>query len=211
MSRLHTPPRRALGPGILVAVIGAVVVALTVGGCGGKTPVAPAQTPTRAQPLQTIFEAPTELTENPGATLDELKRLGVDRVKVYMHWADVAPDRYSHTQPQFDASSPAAYPAAGWAPFDAVIRDAAARGIGLDLTLLSPVPLWATGPGVPPGTAYSFAAAWQPSAQEFGLFVRAVAMRYSGHYKPAGASSALPRVDFWSIWNEPNNGQDLAP
>ena len=211
MSRFLTPPKRALGLGSLVALIGAVVVALAVSGCGGKTSVTPAQTPTRAQPLQTIFEAPTELTENPGATLDELKRLGVDRVKVYMHWADVAPDRYSHTQPQFDASSPAAYPAAGWAPFDAVIRDAAARGIGLDLTLLSPVPLWATGPGVPPGTAYSFAAAWQPSAQEFGLFVRAVAMRYSGHYKPAGASSALPRVDFWSIWNEPNNGQDLAP
>ena len=84
-------------------------------------------------------------------------------------------------------------------------------GIGLDLTLLSPAPLWATGPALPPGTTGSFAAAWEPSAKEFGLFFRAVATRYNGHYKPAGASSALPRVDFWSIWNEPNSGQDLAP
>ena len=90
-------------------------------------------------------------------------------------------------------------------------RAAAARGVGLDLALLSPAPLWATGPGVPPHTTGYFAGAWEPSAEEFGPFVRAVATRYSGHYKPAGASSALPRVDFWSVWNEPNYGQDLAP
>src|SRR6516164_9671025 len=99
MSRIHTPPRRAIGLGVVVALIGAAAVALLVSGCGGTTP------------LETIFEAPTELWENPGPTLDELKRLGVGRVKVFMHWADVAPDPTSHTQPHFDASSPAAYPA----------------------------------------------------------------------------------------------------
>ena len=157
------------------------------------------------------MEAQSELFTNPGQTLDELKRLGVDRIKVFLHWADVAPDPSSHTRPHFDASSPGAYPAAGWGPFDAVVRAAAARGVGLDLTLLSPAPLWATGPGVPKGTASNFLAGWEPSAPEFASFVRAVATRYSGHYKPPGASSALPRVDFWSIWNEPNNGVDLAP
>jgi hypothetical protein len=30
---------------------------------------------------------------DPGATLEELKRLGVDRANVFMHWADVAPTR----------------------------------------------------------------------------------------------------------------------
>jgi hypothetical protein len=39
----------------------------------------------------------------------------------------------------------------------------------------------------------------------------AVAARYSGKYQPVGASSPLPRVRLWSIWNEPNYGQDLAP
>lgn len=43
------------------------------------------------------------------------------------------------------------------------------------------------------------------------MFVEAVAKRYSGSYRPSGAGSALPRLDFWSIWNEPNYGQQLAP
>jgi len=211
MSRFLNPPRRALGAGIVAALIASAAVAVVVAGCAGSSTTQTAQAPTRTRPLETIFEAQSELFTNPGATLDELKRLGVDRVKVFLHWADVAPDPSSHTRPHFDASSPAAYPAAGWGPFDAVIRAAAARGVGLDLTLLSPAPLWATGPGVPKGTAIGFLGGWEPSANEFGSFVRAVATRYSGHYKPAGASSALPRVDFWSIWNEPNNGVDLAP
>ncbi len=41
--------------------------------------------------------------------------------------------------------------------------------------------------------------------------MRAVATRYSGHYTPPGAKSPLPRVNFWSIWNEPNLGTFLAP
>jgi hypothetical protein len=211
MSRIHTPPRRAIGLGVVVALIGAAAVALLVSGCGGTTATETAQAPTRTKPLETIFEAPTELWENPGPTLDELKRLGVGRVKVFMHWADVAPDPTSHTQPHFDASSPAAYPAAGWTHYDAIVRAAAARGIGLDLALLAKVPLWATAPGVPKGATSSYPGVWEPSAQEFGLFVRAVATRYSGHYKPPGASSSLPRVDFWSMWNEPNYGTQLAP
>ena len=52
---------------------------------------------------------------------------------------------------------------------------------------------------------------WKPSASAFGEFVHAVATRYSGHYRPAGSPAALPRVDFWAIWNEPNYGIDLAP
>ena len=211
MSRFLTPPHRALGVGFLAVLIGAGAVALLAVGCAGRSATESAQAPTRTRPLETIFEAPSELKANPGATLDELKRLGVDRVKVYLHWADVAPDWSSHTRPHFDASSPAAYPAAGWAPFDAMVRAAAARGVGLDLTLLAPAPLWATGPGLPPHTTGYFAGAWDPSATEFGPFVRAVATRYSGHYKPPGASSALPGVDFWSIWNEPNYGSNLAP
>jgi hypothetical protein len=211
MSRFLTPPHRALGAGVVAALVGAAAVAVLAGGCAGDSAPATAQVPTRTAPLETIFEAQSELFANPGATLDELKRLGVDRVKVFLHWADVAPDPLSHSQPHFDASSPAAYPAAGWAPFDAAVRAAAARGVGLDLTLLAPAPLWATGPGVPKGTASGFLGAWEPSANQFGSFVRAVATRYSGHYKPPGASSPLPRVNFWSIWNEPNNGADLAP
>ena len=84
-------------------------------------------------------------------------------------------------------------------------------GIAIDFTIDGPAPLWATGSGAPRGTTGYFRGAWQPSAKEFGYFVRAVGTRYSGSYKPRGSSTALPRVNFWSIWNEPNYGYDIAP
>ena len=80
--------------------------------------------------------------------------------------------------------------------------------VGVDLNLTAPPPLWASGSGAPPGPPRP---QWRPSAREFGLFVKAVAKRYSGAYKPPGSSAALPRVSFWSIWNEPNYGPQLAP
>jgi hypothetical protein len=211
MSRFLTQSRRALGVGLLVALIGAVAAALALGGCAGKSTEAPAQAPTRTRPMETIFEAQSELFQNPGPTLDQLKRLGVDRVKLFMPWSYLAPDPLSHKRPHFDAGSPAAYPASNWGIFDAIIRDATERRIGLDVALEAPAPLWATGPDVPHGTSPGFVGAWDPSPKEFGLFVRAVGTRYGGHYKPAGADSPLPKVDFWSIWNEPNYGQQLAP
>jgi hypothetical protein len=211
MSRFLTQPRRVLGIGIAAALIAAAAVAVAVGGCGGGSTRATAQTPTtRTRPLETIFEAQTELFTSPGPTLDALKRLGVDRVKLFMPWSYVAPNAQSHTRPHFDAGSPAAYPASNWSIFDAIIRAAAARHIGLDVALEAPAPLWAVGAGLPPGTAPSFVGAWEPSPRQFGMFVRAVATRYSGHYAPDG-QAPLPKVDFWSIWNEPNYGQQLAP
>ena len=35
---------------------------------------------------------------------------------------------------------------------------------------------------------------WKPDAAEFGGFVHALGVRYSGHYTPPGASSPLPRA-----------------
>ncbi len=162
--------------------------------------------------METIFEAQQQLTVDPGPTLDLLQRLGVDDVKVFMPWGPLTPDPLSRTRPKgFDAASPAAYPVAGWAPYDAIVRAAAQRGIGVDFALEAPAPLWATAAGVPAGTSPGFVGAWEPSAKEYGLFVEAVARRYTGEFKPAGASIPLPRVRFWSIWNEPNYGQQLAP
>ncbi len=186
-----TPRHRALGVGILVALLAAAAVALAVGGCAGKSSVAPAQVQPRTRPLETIFEAQAELFANPGPTLDLLKRLGVDQVKIFMSWAAMAPDPQSHTRPHFDAASPAAYSPAFWAGFDAIVRGAASRGLGVDLALVGPAPLWATAPGVPPGTGHELPRHVGALAEEFGAFVHAVAERYSGHYKPAGAPSRL--------------------
>jgi hypothetical protein len=205
-----TPRHRALGVGILAALVAAAAIALAVGGCARKSSVAPAQPQPRTRPLETVFEAQSELFSNPGPTLDLLKRIGVDRVKIFMSWAAMAPEPQSHTRPHFNAASPASYPSGFWAGFDTIVRGAASRGLGIDLALEGPAPLWATGTGAPAGTAPSFLGGWQPSANQFGQFVHAVAERYSGHYQPADAPSKLPRVDSWSIWNEPNY-EDPAP
>ncbi len=139
-----------------------------------------------------------------------MQRMGVDIVRVYMPWNAIAPDPTSHRRPVFDAASPSAYPPAAWGLYDAIVREAHAHGVRVDLTVGAPAPLWATGAGAPAG-APDAGAEWKPSAASFGAFVHAVGTRYSGHFIPSGGSSPLPRIDFWSIWNEPNYGPDLAP
>ncbi len=137
-----------------------------------------------------------------------MRRLGVQRMRVYVPWRSIAPDPAAAQRPAgFNAADPAAYPAANWAIYDTIVREAARRGVALDLTVGGPVPTWAEGAGAP-GTRF---ASWMPNATEFGAFVRAVATRYDGRYSPPGGPSPLPRATFWSIWNEPNYGPGLAP
>ena len=88
-------------------------------------------------------------------------------------------------------------------------------GIQVDLDFYGLAPLWATGPGVPNDHQKHYN--WEPSANDFKQFVHAVGERYSGNFDPItnsvspGNPDDLPRVGFWSIWNEPNLGFMLAP
>jgi len=177
--------------------------------CGGSSHAGPKPPPLRANVAgpESMFTLGGGLPD-PRATLNELQRWGVQRLHVDISWSQIAPDPLSTTRPQFDATDPAAYPAAGWAPFDTIVRDLAQRHMGIDLAIASPVPAWAQATG----SKYDHKQSdWEPNAVEFGQFVTAVATRYSGHYTPPGASAPLPRVNFWSIWNEPNLGIYLAP
>ncbi len=171
---------------------------------------APAATASTTQ--QFVISDDTALRANTLGALTTMHDLGATLVKVTLRWSSIAPDPASHSMPKhFTASNPASYSAANWAFYDTVVRDAKIVGIKVGFTLTSPAPLWATGAGYPksglPGNAYI----WKPSAADFGAFVKAVATRYSGTFKPSRRSAALPRVSWWSIWNEPNYGQDLAP
>jgi hypothetical protein len=201
--RLPRPPRpvrRIATAGILIAAV------LLLNGCGSGSHTSPAAA-VRTGP-ESIFEAGPQLVPDPGGTLELLRRLGVTRVKVFMPWSAIAPDAQERKPPRgFRATDPAAYPASAWAPYDAIVREATRRGIGLDLTLSNP-PVWAAGADAPDPVTHPW---WKPSPTAFGAFVRAVASRYSGTYKPLGATAPLPRISFWSIWNEPNYGSDLAP
>ena len=158
-------------------------------------------------------------------TLDELKGLGVDTIRINAIWARIAPERDSESKPSFDAADPAAYPAGAFDAFDELLTGAAARNMSVLVTVTGPAPKWATA-----NTCGDRRSICNPSTSEFKAFVTAMGKRYSGSYTIGGgaptgggggglplpleaaqAGTTLPRVARWSIWNEPNLGSWLAP
>jgi hypothetical protein len=156
------------------------------------------------------------LQADPAGTLAKMKALGATTVRVELFWTSLAPDITSTSAPKnFTASNPADYAASKWAPYDTIVRDAAADGMTVDFTVAGGAPRWAEGSGIPsnyeishnPGAKYF---AWKPNASDYGKFMQAVGRRYDGKYTPTGGTR-LPAVHFWTIWNEPNFGEDLGP
>ena len=142
-------------------------------------------------------------------TLDQLKAVGVNQIRATVLWKALAPAATATSPPAgFRPADPSAYPASGWAPYDRLVQQAGARGITVNFDLTAPGPLWAMAPHAP---AAKYADHWAPSAQAFGSFVTAVGARYGGHYTPPGGSGPLPRVSFWSVWNEANQQGWLTP
>jgi len=138
----------------------------------------------------------------------QMKALGVEYVRATMLWSVVA----QGTKPgHFDAKNPAAYPLHNWDRFDNLVRSAARDGIGVYFNVTGPGPRWAMGKA-PAGERKS-QPTWMPNPAQFYRFVYAVGKRYSGSYKKELPKDhgVLPRVTFWSIWNEPNQGGWLTP
>lgn len=183
------------------------VLCVTLAMLGLVAVPAPAPAPA-ATNQESIIQDDSALDSNPAGTLAKMRLLGADRVRVTVYWNTIAPRPDSYRRPSgFRAADPASYPQVNWTIYDTIVKDARQDGIAVDFALTGPAPLWATGRGAPARGV----AEWKPSSSEYGSFVRAIATRYSGSYVPPGASSALPRVSFWTIWNEPNFGEDLAP
>jgi hypothetical protein len=135
------------------------------------------------------------------STLTQLQAFGVDRIRLSVFWRIMAPANDQIQKPNFDATDPAAYPEKLWEKYDTVIRSALAKGILVNLNITSPIPRWAA----QEAPEARLQQTWGPNAEEFGKFVQAVGKRYSGGYL------GLPRVDYWSIWNEPNQAGWLTP
>jgi hypothetical protein len=166
-----------------------------------------------------------------GATLDEMRGLGADVIKISISWRDLA----NGGKPS-NPDDPNAYPADKWAPYDSAVQGAIQRGLGVFLNINGPAPDWASkGSG----------GVTRPNAGAFGHFAKAVGTRYSGSFVPAGGTTppapspggggggnpqpcivpplcgsasaftsqagALPAVKLWSVWNEPNLPVFLLP
>ena len=212
----------------------ALLLALTALAAPATALASPSQESWFQDDNQLEFSPPEQVAK----TMDRLKILGVDRVRVSVFWISVAPDPKSEKRPDFDATDPDAYEQAKWQRFDTIVRLAAERGIGVMWDVTGPSPDWAV------KTIKSrpdIADAWYPDPKEFGAFVKALGTRYSGSFirpedrpkevtdpgepanplipgsgRPPSTTTTepgppLPRVDHWEIWNEPNQGAWLAP
>jgi hypothetical protein len=140
-------------------------------------------------------------------TLDELKALGVDTLRIEFRWNEIAPKPSARTKPSFDASDPAAYASGlnaypGFGQYDDLVRRADALDLRILITITGDAPRWAT----QGGKSSSFATAnYRVDAGQYAKFATAVATRYSGKF------GDLPRVYYYSIWNEPNHKQFIKP
>lgn len=162
-----------------------------------------------ATSMVTMFQDDGHLVANPPAALEQMRMAGATVVKVTLHWQGIAPNPKQHTKPRgFNGANPADYPAGNWAVYDEIVRDAAADHMAVDFQLGDGAPIWATGAGAPKSKQFPN---WEPVDSSFWAFVKAAGIRYSGTFRPKGSSTPLPRVSFWSIWNEPNLGFELAP
>jgi hypothetical protein len=154
---------------------------------------------------ESILQDDQRLVLSPTATVEQtlwtLRLLGVNVIRTSVEWAYVAPDPGSRTPPRgFDPADPRQYP--GWGPYDRLVRLARRDGIGVQLNLTAPGPLWAMGAHPPQARA---AEHWYPSPRAFAYFAYAAGLHYSGRV------AGVPAVHDWSIWNEPNQPGWLAP
>ncbi len=189
--------------GLLVLAIAAVIAVLATGTSSGLPP----------RKVESIFQDDRLLLYSPAQTVARaiatLRAAGADRLRLTVQWLNIAPSPTSRIRPAgFDATNPADYPQRNWTRYDVVVQLAHAAGMGVDFNVTAPGPRWAMGAGPRSAKAANH---YKPSASEFGEFVQALGRRYSGNYVPPGATSSLPRVAYWTIWNEPNQPGWLLP
>ena len=178
----------------ILAVLAALLLLLAPAGVAAA---APTQEATFQDDDLLVYADPPAVAQ----TLDELRALGVDRLRITMVWRAIAPGNELDTKPEgFDATDHADYPVGAWDRWDTVVRLARDRGMDVNFDVTTPAPDWAT--GTP--QRQDIDETYEPNADEFGAFVRAAATRYDGDHGPQ-------RVSYWSIQNEPNQPGWLTP
>ena len=140
------------------------------------------------------------------AALDTAKSLGVDTIHSVVVWNTLAPSPDAKKKPKgFNGADLGDYDATKWDRFDSLVREADARGIDLLLSPAGPGPLWASG-------CKKQNSVCDPSPKEYQAFFTAVVKRYNGKTKDENQGGAtLPKVDRFSVWNEPNLKSWIQP
>ena len=182
----------------------ALAVSLAVAFAGGAPAVG-------ERPVETVIQDDALMLhgseERVRGVAQDMRSLGVDRVRITASWFVVAPDRDSTERPQFDAADPGAYQEWRWGRLDRAVKAVVSAGMKPMLDVAFFAPRWAVERGARDGDHR-----WRPSAPEFGQFAEAVARRYNGGYKdPVDEHAELPPVRLWTAWNEPNHASFLLP
>ena len=145
-----------------------------------------------------VFQDDAELTRGEGASptdvLNQFDALGVDILRTNVIYGRVYRTPGDRTKPTDFTTEDNANVHYDWSATDNVVNLAKARGIQVHLTITGPMPVFASdSPGKCKGSASS--CSYKPNTDEFARFVRAAVRRYRG------------KVDYYSIWNEPNIGK----
>lgn len=196
MTRRDTGSRRPLRRALIAAL--ATLCSITAAGASA--------TAARARGLETGFTDNAVFQSSDAALratwLQRAVSVGAGIVRLNLFWPAIAP---AHPTPAFDPTSPSD-PQYNWTGADAAVRDAAAHGLAILLTVLA-APSWAEGAG---RAADAPAGTWRPDPAKLADFARAAATRYSGAF-PDPTGGSLPRVRYWQAWNEPNLSTYLTP
>jgi hypothetical protein len=119
----------------------------------------------------------------------EWRALGVDTVRIFALWSQIAP---AQKPKGFRAGDPND-PYYQWFYLDNAVDRVRAAGMTATLTVTGPGPAWTSAnPGRRQGK-------WKPRPSAFAAFAEAVAERYAS------------RVDRYILWNEPNISAWLSP
>ena len=145
--------------------------------------------------------------------ISTLRWLGVDELRISAEWKLEAPDPDSRSVPRgVDLADPHTYDSSpAMQALDRAVRAASAGGIGVIVDPAFSAPLWATASPRPRSFAGDPWFNTDIAVRELAQWEGMLAQRYSGSYVPAGASSPLPRVQTFTLWNEPNQAGYLAP
>ncbi len=198
-----------------------------------------AAAPAQAAPLETLVQDDAVLIHRPAeqvrASMERLKALGADRVRLTANWSVLTRDTDAERIPVFDQADPAAYEQGRWASLDRAVIAARAAGLEVLMDLGFWGPHWATSD--PPGPR----ARTDVDPTAYAAFVAAALKRYDGSFvvpvdptTPAPsqddqlldglfgapppeaapitvAAPPLPAVRQFTLWNEPNHPSLLGP
>ena len=160
--------------------------------------------PATASPRQETIMQDDRLFGNPDLQPEALAvsdDLGVDTIHSVVTMQRLSPKLTSKKKPRgFNGADPGDYDAEDWDRFDDLVRGADSRGIDILFSPSGPVPRWAS-----TCKRARRATVCGPKPKEYQAFFTAVVKRYNGRYKDENqGGGTLPKVDRFSVWNEPN-------